>query len=166
MASYGRQLPTQTRPFTIRPRNDRFGQEPPFVPQEAAGRQSPAPGRSVDRPGIPKPAVPAIRSSPVSPCPTDRFGNTSLGTGFGKTTSLDASARPIPPGCPDARSFMGRARAIARTCSLARSYEAAVPDCWNRSILASPQAERDRRIGTNVRPRSDKLYSTLGGTWA
>jgi len=128
--------------------------------------QSPAPGRSVDRPGIPKPAVPATRSSPVSPCPTDRFGNTSLGTGFGKTTSLDASARPIPPGCPDARSFMGRARAIARTCSLARSYEAAVPDCWNRSILASPQAERDRRIGTNVRPRSDKLYSTLGGTWA
>ncbi len=56
------------------------------------------------------------------------------------------------------------ARAIARTCSLGRSDEAAALDCWNRSILASPQAERDRRIGMNVRPRSDKLYSTLGGT--
>lgn len=54
--------------------------------------------------------------------------------------------------------------AIARTWDLAKSYEAAASGCWNRSMLASPQAERDRRIGMNVRPRSDRLYSTLGGT--
>ena len=54
-------------------------------------RLSTIPGRSVDRRGIPKAADPSTRSSPVSPCPTDRFGKTQSGTDFGKAGPPDTS---------------------------------------------------------------------------
>lgn len=55
----------------------------------------PIPGRSVDRRGIPKPAVPATRSCPVSPSPTNLFGKTQWGTDFGNTARPGGIGRPI-----------------------------------------------------------------------
>jgi len=67
----------------------------------------PIPGRSIDRRGIPQPAVPETRSSPVSPCPMDRFGKRNREQVLRKRPNSEASEDKSRRVCPAGPSFLG-----------------------------------------------------------
>ena len=68
----------------------------------------PIPGRSIDRRGIPQPAVPETRSSPVSPCPMDRFGKRNREQVLRKRPNSEASEEQSRYVCPVGSSLVGK----------------------------------------------------------
>jgi len=76
------------------------------------------------------------------------------------TFSLHMDTRlDMNSGKPHERGVTRRTGPHAAAANLASGFA-------NRPMLASPHAFKEASTGSRLRPSGDRLYSTLGGTWA